>query len=157
MLDFGHYAETQLGADDFAGLSGGPLRSTAETGLGTGRHPKPLWFINVLTSATRAEETGVEYVDDVPCRRFDVRLDLRDAALLGPAESPSLNWPDPTAVPLVVWLEGSLLRRIRYQETAPVTETLTFQDLGVNLSGLDWERMGTFRTPNPQVASPNAV
>ncbi len=159
MLDYGHYAETQIGAEEYARYSGGPLRSVEDRpGSRSEGWPTPLWFITVLAHATRAAESGEDDVDEDRCRQLDVLLNLTAPS---PPESPPLwipEWPDPTAVPLVVWLEGSNLRRLRYQETAGTTYTLTLRDLGLDLSGLDWERLGTFRTPDPNHhAEPNVV
>lgn len=159
MLDFGHYATAQIGADDYAGPSGGPLRSTADLpDPRPFKNPTPLWFVAVIGHTTRAAESGADDVDGIRCRRLEVLLNLTDPA---PPESPlqwTPAWPDPTAVPMVVWLEGSVLRRLRYEETPGASYTLTLRDIGLDLSELDWERLSTFRTPAESLRTePNVV
>lgn len=161
MIDYGAYAEAQIGADHYGAYSGGPLRSVADM---PGRakemeeQPTPLCFVAVLGHVARAAENGVDDVGGVRCRRLDVLLDLTAS---GPSGSATLwipEWPDPARVPMVVWLEDSLLRRLRYQETAGTTYTLTLREVGLDLSALDWTRMGTFRTPPDQFrAEPNEI
>lgn len=149
ILDFGDYAETQIGAVRYAGRSGGPLNRRAD---GTNPQPTPLWFFRLLDLAVRAADAGADDVDGVPCRRLDVLLDLSRALPADVAPLWTPKWPDPTAVPLVVWLDGKLIRRLRYEEAPGVTYTLTLRTFGLDVAGLDWARLGTFRTPGPSTS-----
>jgi hypothetical protein len=159
MLDYNSYAETSIGTQKYAGYSGGPLRPRQED-LGTAieNRPTPQWLIAVLGHITRAAEAGEDDTDGNPWRRFDVLVDLRTRVSDRPAMTWVPEWPDPANVPLVVWLEDSSIRQLRYQETAGTTYTLTLRDLGIDVSGLDWDRLGTFRTPTPNHdADPNLI
>lgn len=158
MLDYGQYAEAQIGVHDYAGYSGGPMRPRADApAYRSDERPTPLWFVGVLGHAVRAADRGEDEVNEVRCRRLDVLLDLSGPTPPGPPQLWNPGWPDPGAVPMVVWLEGSLLRRLRYEETPGTTYTLTLRDLGLDLAGLDWARLGTFRTPETKLGTDQNV
>lgn len=158
MVDYGQYAEAQIGVDDYAGYSGGPMRPRPDApAYRSDERPTPLWFVGVLGHAVRAADTGEDDVDEVRCRRLDVVLDLTGPTPPGPPLLWDPGWPDPATVPMVVWLEGSLLRRLRYEETPGTTYTLTLRDVGLDLTGLDWARLGTFRTPETKLGTDQNV
>lgn len=97
------------------------------------------------------EPGQLQDVDGIRCRQLIVLLDLTAPAPRGSSPPWIPEWPDPTAVPMTVWIDGPLLRRLRYQEVAEITYTLTLRDPGLDLSSLDWDRLGTFRTPDDKL------
>jgi hypothetical protein len=153
MIDYGAFAVSQIGACVYPRYSGGPLGR--EPIRSFGEQPLPLWFIAVLNNVVRASMTGYDEIDDVSCRQIDLLLDLT-IPVPGSRDLWIPDWPDQAAVPMRVWLDGPTLRRASYRETPGRADTLTLRDLGVDVSGLDWNRTGTFRTPKPNHdAEPN--
>jgi hypothetical protein len=146
LLDYGSYARLHVDGREWSGRSGRPVST-----LGAGeqeRLPAPLWLLDLLRGAVRADEEGVEEVRSVPCRRVRVEADLGAASRLVPGGMPVPEMPrfeDLLALPVHVWLAEDGVRRVRCALPGRV-ETVELWDPGVALAGLDWTRLPAFRT-----------
>jgi hypothetical protein len=62
---------------------------------------------------------------------------------------PVERFEDLRALPVTVWIDGQHVRRIRFESRPParLLATLDLWEFGDSVSGLDWSRLPTFRSP----------
>ena len=107
----------------------------------------PLWMTDLLAGvveATDAEGAVGAY------RRIEVKVDLGRAADASPGFAlPSVagneNW---RARPAGVWLAGGRLSRVEFEQDTN-DQALELFDLGVDLGGVDWDRLPQRGAPLP--------
>lgn len=131
MRDFGHYAETRVGVQQWGGRSGRAL-STLPAEMP--HDDQPLWMLEALSGAVsaRPDPTTGDLVVTVDLAAVDFWNAPPAAAGTGQVE-------------LEVTLEAGGLKRVWWADDS-TTRLLTVLEVGVDVDGLDWTRLPTFST-----------
>lgn len=166
MLDFGSYAQVQIGTQHWSGRSGprpghpprlaGTYRLAAVANRPARRHP------HRRGSGHRHEVSGEQWRHVAATANLAEASAARAEGMPSPARN---RFEDLLALPVELWLDGPYLRRIRFVSDRG-TNTITLTDSGVDPEELDWSRLPTFRSPEeeqavathesrPQPAAPN--
>jgi hypothetical protein len=149
MLDYGEHAEVHQDGESRAGRSGDPA-DTAHAFSST-NHRQVWWLLDALRGVTEATDEGEEAVRGATCRRMAARVDLSIASA---ATSAGIRPPDVErfeellALPFTVWVDGTYVRRVRFEEGPAGTMSLTLElwDFGVDTTHVDWGRLPGFLT-----------
>ena len=127
----------------WGGNPGQPLAALNQTGTSS----FDIWFLlDALRGLTAATAQGEETVRGTSCRRLDVRVDLAHASAASPAgiHVPRAEvFEDLLAIPLSVWIDGTHVRRVCFEEMQEPQNMLSLElwDFGVSTEGLDWSRV----------------
>jgi hypothetical protein len=151
MIDFGSFAELHAEGKTFGGRSGRSLQ-TLQPGPYSDRVGDVLWLLRLLPGVTGAALDGTDTLRGTASRRFAAHVDLERASVAtgeGLRPPPVERFEDLRALPVTVWIDGQHVRRIRFESRPParLLTTLDLWEFGVPVSGLDWSRLPTFRSP----------
>ena len=141
------WSEIHKEGEHWSGRTGQPL-ATLDPVSGGGF--VDTWFLlDALRGLTAATADGEEVVRGTPCRRVATRVDLARASAAVPEgiRPPEVDrFEDLLALPLLVWIDGTYVRRVRLEE-AHRSQEVELWDFGVATEELDWSRL-----PEPQPA-----
>jgi hypothetical protein len=149
MLSYGEHAEMHIDGKSRIGRSGD---EAGTRDVMSGQAWGDLWWLLELPlGVTEAHEEGEDPVRGTSCRRITTRVDLSvaSAASAEGLRTPSVDrFEDLLALPLTVWIDGTYVRRVRYNESPGIsTLTLDLWEFGVDTTKLDWSRLPTSSTP----------
>jgi hypothetical protein len=148
MIDYGHYAELQIGDQLWSGRSGRPVSTLPPSAARVG---SPLWLVDLLGGITSAEDLAIEARAE-PWRHLTMITNLAEASRQAPAglASPARDKLEGLfGLRVEVWLDDTQLRKVRFTDDYRIA-TVTFSDVGTDVEGLDWDRLPTFRSPEEQ-------
>jgi hypothetical protein len=153
MTQMGNWAELRKEGERWKGRPGRPLAGLeASPDRGSGVGVDLWWLLDALRGVTEAGAKGEEQVRGSPCRRLSARVDLARASAAAPEGLPPPlvdRFEELLALPLDVWIDGSHVRRVRYEGRAHGKGALTLElwEFGVGTDGLDWSRLPRWPCP----------
>ena len=146
-------AELERDGERFSGRAGQPVATLQPV---RGRGFVDIWFLlDALRGLTAATPEGDDVIRGTPCSRLAARVDLQRASAATPdgIHPPDVDrFEDLLDLPLTVWIDGTHVRRVRFEEEQPSRSwSLELWDFGVSTDGLDWSRL-----PNPEPSDAEA-
>lgn len=151
MIDYGSYAELHAGGATFSGRSGLPLQRL-HPHPESGRMGDVWWLLRLPTGTTDARLEGSDSLHGAVCRRLAAKVDMARASAASDQglASPQVDrFEELRALPVMVWIDGQHVRRVRFEQTGQASRCLTLDlwEFGIPVGELDWSRLPTFRSP----------
>ncbi len=128
----------------WSGHAGQPLAALKSSAGGGGF--LDVWFLlDALRGLSAADIEGEAVLHGTSCRRLVASVDLARASAAAPygVHPPSVDrFEELLALPLTVWIDGTHVRRVRFEEEEPSRSwEVELWDFGVPTDGLDWSRL----------------